>query len=922
MGVAGATSIALMLSNNAEAQFEFRAGLGVQTNVTSYVGHAVLADMDNDGDLDIMQCTGNQNIDYSENIGSSTDFYFEDVATPSFGASAPAGTFLTSCAVVDMDGDGDLDVMAAEYYGGLYYFENTGTANNPDFPNNVSAPFGVSGIGYYSRMGMADIDSDGDYDLFVSNYGNIQFYENIGTTSAAAFAAPVTNPFNIAITTSYGIPSFSDMDNDGDLDMILGANSFEYLENVGNSTTPNFGTSQSNYFPITNGVSALGDLDGDNDLDAVIVKSVGFRKYSFLRNIGSVSNPSWQPETNEDPFGIGYVIGGGNPFANPTFTDLDNDGDLDMLSGRQNGDFEYNENLGSNTNPNFAGAILTNPFGLADLGTDNTPVFVDLDGDGDMDIWSSLDHDSNSQDFWFHENIGDATNPSYAPAVSGINFNIPSIGSLCGGDPQGNFVDLDNDGDQDFVYIICGPSLGYFENFGSATSPNFTGQVISPFNIDVSGLPASSLYNLDFSDIDNDGDFDMIVTAGNSSFGYAIFENIGTPNAPDFAAPVYDDFGLKNLVPSVSSNNWNTSSFVDFDGDGDEDLFTWLSDRGYYFENSTSNVPPPCTISIPDATFKAYLVGQPGINTNGNGEIECSEAIAFTGQINCTGLGIADLTGIEEFVNITSLWCFNNPINALDVSNNVALTDLACSDNNLISLDVSNNTNLIELQCSSNQLGTLDVSALTNLEILRCSDNPLGSIDVSNNTSLHTLWCWNTQLTTLNLSSNTNMDDLSVSENQLTTLDFSMLSNLTRLYCNDMTTLTELNVTNGNNTNVVVFELTDVPNLTCVEVDDAAYSTTNWTNIDGQVQFSEDCASIGLEELNTITLSAVPNPTSNKVTVSGNGAISRLELMDMSGKHIYSVGGSTASLSEVTPGIYLLKVLYEGGSKTMRIVKE
>ena len=54
-------------------------------------------------------------------------------------------------------------------------------------------------------------------------------------------------------------------------------------------------------------------------------------------------------------------------------------------------------------------------------------------------------------------------------------------------------------------------------------------------------------------------------------------------------------------------------------------------------------------VYIPDANFKAYLVGNSAINTNGDTEIQVSEASAFDGEISCSNLDIIDLTGIEYF---------------------------------------------------------------------------------------------------------------------------------------------------------------------------------------------------------------------------------------------------------------------------------
>ena len=141
-------------------------------------------------------------------------------------------------------------------------------------------------------------------------------------------------------------------------------------------------------------------------------------------------------------------------------------------------------------------------------------------------------------------------------------------------------------------------------------------------------------------------------------------------------------------------------------------------------------------VNIPDANFKAYLVGNTAINTNGDSVIQVSEANTFGGTIACISMNIADLTGIEAFTALTSLYCYSNQLTSLDVSNNTALTDLYCYSNQLTSLDVSNNTALTDLYCSFNSLTSLDVSGATALTYLFCDSNQITSLDVSQNTAL------------------------------------------------------------------------------------------------------------------------------------------------------------------------------------------
>ena len=320
-------------------------------------------------------------------------------------------------------------------------------------------------------------------------------------------------------------------------------------------------------------------------------------------------------------------------------------------------------------------------------------------------------------------------------------------------------------------------------------------------------------------------------------------------------------------------------------------------------------------VNIPDANFKAYLVGNTNINTNGDTEIQVSEASAFNGLIYVYNMNISDLTGIEAFTAITFLSCGNNQLTSLDVSGFTALTDLGCSINGLTSLDVSGCTALTTLECWENQLTSLDVSGCTALTYLNCKYNQLTSLDVSGFTALTdlgcqynqltsldvsgcsaltTLYCYNNQLTSLDVSGCTALNHLNCDFNQLTSIDVSNNNALTYLRCynnqltsldvsgsltnlrcgeNQLTSLdvsgctaltyldcgtnqlTSLDLRNGNNYSLA-FYADDNPNLTCINVDDATESTYDWTvanyNIDSQHYFSNNCSGTGsIQELNT-----------------------------------------------------------------------
>lgn len=221
-------------------------------------------------------------------------------------------------------------------------------------------------------------------------------------------------------------------------------------------------------------------------------------------------------------------------------------------------------------------------------------------------------------------------------------------------------------------------------------------------------------------------------------------------------------------------------------------------------------------VNIPNANFKnALLNHDPVIDTNGDGEIQISEAAAFTGVMDVSLKNISDLTGIEAFTALTELRCNNNSLTSLDVSNNTALTKLYVYQNwVLTSLNISNNTALTYLDCSATQLTNLDVSNNTALIELNSNHNFLTNLDVSNNLALETLWVWSNQLTSLDVSNNTALEVLVCSENQLTSLDVSNNTALTFLSCYD-NQLTSLDVSK----NTALIELQCLNNqLTSLDV--------------------------------------------------------------------------------------------------------
>jgi uncharacterized protein YuzB (UPF0349 family) len=246
----------------------------------------------------------------------------------------------------DLDNDGDLDMLAGTNDGNFFYFQNTGTTTAPVFAPVQINPFGLVDIGFLSDPTFADLDGDGDLDMLTGDtFGNFSYFENTGTPSAPVFAPFTVNPFGLTNTPSRSNPTFVDLDNDGDLDILSGTLSggnFNYFENTGTPTTPVFASFTTNPFGLVNvtnrSTPTFADLDGDGDLD-MLTGDNGLN-IKYFENIGTLTAPSFAPFTT-NPFGLG----GTNFYFTPTFADLDNDGDLDLMAGENLGNFIYFENI-------------------------------------------------------------------------------------------------------------------------------------------------------------------------------------------------------------------------------------------------------------------------------------------------------------------------------------------------------------------------------------------------------------------------------------------------------------------------------------------------------------------------------------------------------------------------------------------------
>lgn len=560
-----------------------------------------LVDIDGDGDLDVFAGDGGGRIQFLENTGTTSTPAFAAPVTAAFGLTSVSGSAVPAFA--DLDADGLIDVVVGDWDGDLTYFRNTGASTSPAFGPPVTNGFGLSATSESARPDLVDVDSDGDFDLFVGTYGGqTVFFENVGNATAPAFAAPVKDPFGLQDVGHQAAPALVDIDGDGDLDAVYGRD--EYYEplvlfwNRGTATAPRFDAPTPDIdtpFGLPDfeyeSAPAFGDLDGDGDLDAVIGSYRG--ELLVMENGGTPKAPLFAAG---NPFGVR----GHDYDPDVTFADIDGDGDLDVfIVGSRSYEILFHENTGAPAAPKLA-PVSTNPFGWSDVGFTAELSFADIDGDGDLDGFVGLYGGTR-----FYENTGTHTSPAFGAPIADP-FGLVAVG----GDARHSFVDIDDDGDLDG---LIGRDFGtvLFTNTGTPSAPLFAPPQTVPF-----GLWCACR---DFVDIDGDGDLDGVEGSNQDT---VVCENTGTPAAPAFGPPQMNPFGLEPVGDRAAP------TLADFDGDGDLDAFV-AARYGVvaFFENTGSETSPEFSGEfnepfLPVSTTDVWYAGPALADIDADGDLD------------------------------------------------------------------------------------------------------------------------------------------------------------------------------------------------------------------------------------------------------------------------------------------------------------
>ncbi|MBP7449787.1 MAG: VCBS repeat-containing protein [Flavobacteriales bacterium] len=439
--------------NNGAFPFAAIQTLLPTTGVTGSTINAISTDLSGDGLPDLLYATPTSDgLDYGRNLGGG--LFQNSIASNSTLPNPDAW------AVVDMDNDGDRDVLYArtQYENG--WVENHGGGR-------FGHPVAVANAGTFSTLQAADIDGDGLRDLVLR--GTVyRWARNLGNDVFAPLidlSAPNSND-----------RAWVDIDNDGDDDLITGtASALQWRSNIGSGA---LGAAIA--LPGAN-VSAFrlaGDHDADGDVDLVI-------GYTMYTNNGSGSFAA----THTIPFNP--PIPGSDGLLKWTLTDMDSDGDMDLaIHGyTATGQVDVVDHLTTwykNSGPGVM-AYRGSTWPLAGNGT-TCSMLIDVDRDGLKDfVDTDLIFSGTDQLLWWRNTDGSA------PSSGTVLYTVPTVwnATLI---PSDNAVaaDIDGDGFEDWVGANS-VALNLGANaFGLPVKPFTSPQLVD----DLNGTVGSEVYDL------------------------------------------------------------------------------------------------------------------------------------------------------------------------------------------------------------------------------------------------------------------------------------------------------------------------------------------------------------------------------------------------------------------------------------------
>jgi len=612
------------------------------------------ADLDGDGDLDLLKGGTEPFIYVWENVGGCK--YVERGRLSNGGAEWMLPRELgnnrswLSVEACDWDDDGDIDLFVhfavansgPNYSGQLVRYENTTMPGGPITFVDRGALTTTGGKALDSTITIVDWDGDGKKDILSGVDGIVTFHKNVGADRAIANMQIENGQYVLA----NGLPielwspriDCADLDSDGDLDMLVGMNDgrIYWFENIGTRTNPVFPQGriivfgEGGYMDLGAGVK-IADFDGDGLLDFVVDRY-------------------WErTHWGEQPRVFGRLYKNVGTAANPVFEERDA----------------------------FGGAPYTEEFQICDALRQNGVRAVDWNNDGRTDLVAG-----DTDGFvWLFRNIGNQKFPVFAPGerlMAGGDY-IKVLGEeerrVRDGYARTDICDWNNDGRKDLVVADGRGWIFLYLNEGTDAAPVLAaGTRLYAYNksrtqlLVIDGTARSSVMVCDW---DGDGRKDVIhaITGqGNVSenwnwpsrggdqsleSGFLFYRNVGTDDAPvlDYPSWITDRWGNVITYPSRP----NCGSFVDWNGDGRKDFIAAQFEASVrYYENTNTIGGEPKFedtngVEIVRPFTVQMISGADAVDFNQDGDIDI-----LTGQGHGgSGLRFYERDYIEDTVNGT-----------------------------------------------------------------------------------------------------------------------------------------------------------------------------------------------------------------------------------------------------------------------------
>ncbi len=518
------------------------------------------ADFDGDGNPDVLSGSGD---------ASGTLSIWQNNGSPfgggwSSAAAGTAGAPVNALALGDFDRDGDADFLSGDSSGALQGWQNNGSP----FDGTWASLSVVSGTQAVEALAALDADGDGDLDALSGHAldaaaAEVRLWENARTHPAAIFPNSGNGAGSTGGNTVYGLDA-ADLDGDG-LPDLASAEVGGTLRVWRNDGTPFEGTWSGQSAGSTPSgewllAVAAGDVDKDGDPDLVTGNTGGAVR--LWENDGTPFNGTWAQTV------VGATNGGANAVA---LGDLDNDGDLDIVSGHS---------IGATAEViawrNDGGTWTRFDVGTHDADM-NTVVLADLDGDGDLDIASSSTTSAANGEIivWQNNGLGNTWTRQDAGEVGVLVYALGA-------------ADLDGDGDPDLVSGDGNFDVIAWQNNGTPFAGTWVSQTL--------GSGSRTMRGLRIADWDADGWPDVLTGEGNGNAGGAlrVWHNDGTPFDGAWPATQIADTG----------DNPNTLPAADLDGDGDLDFGVgFSSDTDVPYEVSVwANIGGQATFTVTDTS--------------------------------------------------------------------------------------------------------------------------------------------------------------------------------------------------------------------------------------------------------------------------------------------------------------------------------